>query len=457
MSKSDQHHILPSHKDKLGFTFAYIHELLEEGNTKKAKELLAKMHQADFADFLDNASYKTNEQAIALLGNIFKPETLVWINLSTKRSIETIVDVKTLANWIDALDTEDAIEVLEDFSTKTKDNILLVLSKEKRKQILEGFTYGEHTSGRVMETDFVSFADNWTVEEAINSIREQNLQHDFHAAIILDSKKKPVGNILLCTLLKHAPDTPIKSLMNEDFKIVTTHTDLDQLSYIFKQYALTIVPVVNKSGKLVGTVSIDNMLYIVEQQAEEDFMHLGGVNVQDTSYSLFYTVRHRFAWLFMNLITAGITAMVIHQFSSTIAQIITLASIMPVVASMGGNAGTQAMTVTVRAIASQDISAANYKRAIIKELLVCGANGVILSIIGGLMTYILFNKLDLSIIFASAVAINFFIAGLFGSAIPIILDHFDIDPAPASGVLLTTLTDSFGFFTFLILAYVFLI
>lgn len=456
MQKSDKHHILPSHKDNLGFTFAYINELIEEGNDQKAKDLLAKMHQADFADFLDNSNHKIHEKAVRLIGKLFKPETLIWINLSTKRSLETILEAKDIAIWVDQLDTEDAIEVLEDFSTKVKDNILEALSKEKRKQILDGFTYSEHTAGRVMETDFVSFENHWTVAEAMESIRNKKLERDFHAAIVLDSKKKPVGNILLCTLLKHQPDTPISSLMNEDFKIVDTYTNLDQLSYIFKQYALTIVPVVNKAGKLVGTVSIDNMLYIVEQQAEEDFMHLGGVNAQDTSYSLYYTARHRFAWLFFNLITACITAVVIHQFSSTIAQIVTLASIMPIVASMGGNAGTQAMTVTVRALASQDISASNYKRAIIKELLVCGLNGIVLSLIGGGITFILFNRIDLSLIFASAVAINFFVAGFCGSGIPIMLDHFDIDPAAASGVLLTALTDSFGFFTFLILAYVFL-
>lgn len=457
MQKSDKHHILPSHNDSLSVTFEHIRDLIESGEYRKAKTLLLKMHHADFADFLDNSNNKIQEKALDILGDDFKSETLIWVNSKTISTIEDIASTEDIAKWIEELDTEDAIEVIEGFSAEAKDDILVLVSTEKKQHIIEGFTYPENTAGRVMEKDFVAFLDYWTVGQAIDSVRHNNSEKDFHAAIVVDSRNKPTGNIALCTLLKHQRNVPIRELMTEDFKIADTNTDLEQLSYIFKQYALTMVPVVNKTGKIVGTVSIDNMIYIVEQQTEENFLHLGGINLHDNSYSLFFTAKNRFSWLFVNLITAFLTAVVINQFSDTIAKIVALASIMPIVASMGGNAGMQTMTVTVRALSTKDLTNANYKKTILKELLVCGLNGVILSCLGGAFTMLLFDNLELSIIFVSAVLINFLVAGLFGSAIPIILDNFDIDPATSSGVLLTVITDSFGFFTFLIMAYMFLI
>ncbi|MBP7189785.1 MAG: magnesium transporter [Rickettsiaceae bacterium] len=458
MTDSHKNHILPSYSENLSVTFEQIQELLSNSKNTEAKGILLEMHHADIADFLNESAYDVREQVIHILGSDFKPETLIWVNFDTRRSIENIATPSQIASWVEEIDTEDVIEVMESFSIEAKETILSLLTAEKQKYILEGFTYPEHTAGRVMETEFVSFMDHWTVGQSIDSIRHKNSEKDFHAAIIIDSRNKPVGNILLSTLLKHSRNTPIRQLMNEDFKIADTSTDLNQLSYIFKQYTLTIVPIVNKTTKkIVGTVSIDNMLYIVEQQTEENLMQLGGIKTQDIASSLLLTAKHRFSWLFLNLVTAFITSVVINQFSATIEAVVALAAIMPVVASMGGNAGTQAMTVTVRALSNKDITLSTYKKAVLKELMVCALNGVVLSALGASFSFILFGNTDLSMVFASAVIINFIVAGLFGSAIPIILDSFDIDPAASSGVLLTALTDSFGFFTFLTLAYVFLI
>jgi magnesium transporter len=257
-------------------------------------------------------------------------------------------------------------------------------------------------------------------------------------------------------LLKVSRNTRISELMNCEFKSVDTHTELDDLAFIFKQYALTIVPVTNRQGKLVGSISIDNMLYIIEEQTKSEFMHLGGVHNSDIFNNLYATAKHRFPWLFVNLVTACITSMVINQFSDTIAKLITLA-IMPIVASMGGNAGTQAMTVTVRALAGREINNSNTTRVICKEILVCILNGLFLASIGMILIYLLFADISLSVVFASAVTINFMMAGLLGSSIPIILNRFDIDPAAASGVFLTAFTDAIGFFSFLGLAFFFLV
>lgn len=448
---------LPDHEEQFAEVFEQITTLINQYKLEEAANILSTLHAADLADFLDNINYKIYKKILPILSDTIKPETLVWLSDSNKQSIITILGIKKSAALLDQLAIEDAIEVIENVSEDIRQVIITNLSLAKQTQIIEGFTYPEGTVGRVIEKNCISFQEHWTVGLAIDSIRHGNIERDFHAAIIVDSRSRPVGNILLSTLLKHNRNTPISKLMNNDLKVADAYTELSEIAFIFKQYALTIVPVVNKSGKLIGSVSIDNMIYIIEEQTEKDIMQLVGVYNSDTFYNFLYTARHRFPWLFMNLITACITSIIINHFSETIAKLITIAAVMPVVASMGGNAGTQAMTVTVRAIANKDINQANMFKVIVKEILVCGINGLILAIIGSLLSFIMLGALDLSIIFAIAVLITFIMAGFFGSVIPITLHNFEIDPATASGVFLTALTDAFGFFTFLILAYFFLV
>ncbi len=448
--------ILPDHEEQFAEVFEQITESINNDQLAEAAKKLISLHHADLADFLDNTNYKIHKKVLPLIAGSFKPETLVWLSNSAKQSVIEALGERQSAELIEQLDTEDSIEVIEDIGEDTKETILSYLSTNKKQQIIEGFNYPDNTVGRVIEKNFVALQANWTVGEAIDFIRQDSSGRDFHAAIIVDSRYRPIGNILLSGLLKSAKTSKIKEVMNPDLKIADALTELSELVFIFKQYALTIVPVINKSGKLIGIVSIDNMLYIIEQQTEKDIMQLAGVHSQDTLDNFFYTAKHRFPWLFVNLITTCGTSLIISQFSGTIAKLITLAPIMPIVASMCGNAGTQAMTITVRAIANKDINQANMFKVIIKEIAVCGFNGFLLACIGGLMLALIVEP-SVSLIFASAVIINFIVAGFFGSVIPITLHNFDIDPATASGVFLTSITDAFGFFTFLTLAYKFLV
>lgn len=456
MQHQEKSHV-SDHEDQFEETFERLNDLLNNDEFDKAVEVMSGLHYADLADFLDNTSQKIYKIIIPLLQDKLKPETLVQLSVGSKPIIIQILGISKSAQLINQLEIEDAVEVIEDLDQDTQSLILEELKTQKRQQIIEGCTYPENTVGRVIERNFVSLQENWTVAKSIDFIRQKHIEHDYHAAIVIDAKYKPIGIILLSTLLKHQGEEEIKNLMNPDFKITGLLTNLSELSFIFKQYALTIVPVVNKSGKLVGTVSIDNMIYIIEQQTEKDIMSLGGVQTNDTFYNLFYTVRHRFPWLFVNLITACLTSVIINQFSLTISKIIALAAIMPLVASMGGSAGTQAMTVTVRALANKDIHHNNILKVIFKEVVVCGFNGIILALIGAMLILVMLYDLNLSIIFTVSVILNFLIAGFFGSAIPITLHYLNIDPATGAGVFVTTITDSFGFFTFLILAYLFLV
>jgi magnesium transporter len=262
-----------------------------------------------------------------------------------------------------------------------------------------------------------------------------------------------VGTLNLGRLFQYPNNTLLTDLANNETKIAEINDELNDLVYFFKQYALAIIPVVNKNGKLIGSVSIDNMIYIIEESTESDIWNLTGVRDQDTFDTVIATAKHRFLWLFMNLLIAFMTALVINNFTETIIKIIALASIMPIVASMGGNAGTQVMTVTVRALSKKDINRSNIFRVILKEIAVCEFNAFWLSCIGSFLIILIYDDIKLSAIFGASVMINFFIAGMFGALIPITLDHMEVDPATASSVFLTALTDGFGFFTFLGLSY----
>jgi magnesium transporter len=449
--------ISPDHLQKLAETFEHINYLIDNDRLDSATHQLLTLHYADLADFFDNASHKLYNLILPIIANEIDPQVLVWLNDSNKQPAIEALGIRNAVNLINQLDIEDSIEVIEDLSPDLKEAIIAKLKADKKQQIIEGFKYPEDTVGRIVEKNFVAFQEDWTAAQAIEYVRRGEVKQDFHAAIVVNNKYQPVGNILLSTLLKCDAGEPLVNLMNSEFKIADTSTPIDEIAFIFKQYALTIVPVVNKKGKLVGSVSIDNMIYIIEEQAESEFMHLGGINNSDIFDNLRATVTHRFPWLFVNLVAACITSLVINQFSGTIEKLIVLATIMPIVASMGGSAGTQAMTVTLRALINREITQANNVKVILKEIFVCSLNGVVLAGIGAFLIYLLFSDSALSYVFAAAVVINFTIAGFFGSGIPIILDYFDIDPATASGVVLMALTDALGFFSFLGLAFFFLV
>lgn len=446
-----------NHQSTLDEQFEHITCLLNKSSADIAIRLLLDLHYADLADFIDNASKKHSQLILPNIADKINPEFLTCLSDANKQRVIAALGIEKSASLINKLDIEDGVEVISGLDLELKNTIIGKLRLEKRKQILEGFKYAENTAGRILEKDFVSFKKYWSVGQAIDYIRESDIEADFYAVIIVNARFRPVGTLLLSTLLKSPRDILIEDLMNEDLRIVETQTSINELTFIFKQYALTIVPVINKQGKLVGSISINNMIYIIKEKTETEFMHLGGVNNSDIFSNLFAATKHRFPWLFVNLITSCLTSLVINQFSDTIAKLVTLATIMPIVASMGGNAGTQTMTVTVRALANREITSSNTKRIISKETSLCMLNGVLLALIGVIITYLLFVDVNLSMVFASAVLINFVIAGLLGSSIPILLNHFNIDPATASSVFLTACTDAIGFFSFLSLSYFYLI
>lgn len=456
MLENDNNTIAYERQQRLVESFEQINFLINNNRLDEASEQLMKLHYADLADFLDNTNHRLYSIILPKIADELNPDTLVSLSDGSKQPVLGALGFEQGAKIINKMDIEDAIEVVEVLDDEFKELLLQNIERSKRQQILEGFNYPENTVGRVLERDFVAFREHWTVGQAIDFVRRSNFQGDFHAAIIVNARYKPVGNILLSTLLKNSRHVLLRDLMNSDFNAVDVLTPVDELVFIFKQYALTIVPVVNKAGKLIGTVSIDSMIYIIEEQTESEFMHLGGVNTADIFGNLVGISTSRFPWLFVNLITACLTSVIVNEFSGTIAQLVTLASVMPIVAALGGNVGAQVMTVTVRAIANREINQANKNRVILREILVCLINGCIIATIGALLTYLLFRHGEISAIFAVAVLTNFVIAGLLGSGIPILMNALELDPAIGSGVIVTACTDAMAFLSFLGLACFFL-
>jgi magnesium transporter len=443
--------------DEINSIFEEIDRYIDEGEEESIKIHIEKLHPSDVAHYLDLTKDKNLRFVLTHFPENLKPLTLVWVKLSTKLKIYDQVGPQKIAKLIEELPVEDATEVIQDLSIEMQEELLKFVDSKKQLQIIERFSYPEHTAGRIMERNFISFLEDWTVEQAINELKNNKFQHDFHAIIVNDKRGRPVGYIILSSLLRHDAETCIKEIMNTDFKIADTDTSLDELSYIYKQYALTIVPVINKTGKVIGSVSIDNMLYIIDQQNEDEILLLGGVYKQDTFGSILFTVKHRLPWLLTNLVTAFITSTIIMQYTDIIQNFAILAAIMPIVQAMGGNCGTQVTTVTVRALSNKEITDSNSFKIIFKELLICGFMGLSLAFIAATMHYLLYQDARISFIFAVAVTINFLVAGFFGAIIPISFNNIDLDPAIASGVFVTFMTDALGVFVFLTLSYMILL
>lgn len=440
--------------DDLGRIFRLANDLIENENKEEAKSLLLDMHYADLAHYIDNSSVNIQTKILEILSDDFPAEVLSWLDENVRATFSKLIGTEALAKMLMDLQTEDVIEIIDHLDSEEKANLISLLPKEQQKFINEGLRYPENSVGRIMETNFISFPSHWTISKAIDMIqKKKNYPTDLSAAVVVDSENKPVGILLFSQLIKHHQNTIIKDVMNSDIKLADAFIDQDELSYAFRQYSLSIAPITNYQGKLIGVVSLESILHIIDRQAEEELMHLGGVNTKDIYQTYWLTAKHRFPWLFVNLITACFTTIIITFFEDTIAKMITLAAVMPIALSISSNSGTQTVTVIVRALSNRDINDSNSLKIIIKETIVCLINSSLVSLCGILLLMGLFFDLKLSFIFAVSLIITCAFSGFLGAAIPIFLSKIDLDPAISSSVFLTALTDIVGVFSFLFLAY----
>lgn len=424
-----------------------------EGDHERLVALLEPLHEADIADLLEQISRPERRALIALWGVQLDGSVLSELSEGVRDEIVAELPDHILAAAVQDLETDDVVYLTEDMDEPQQERILRLLDATDRAAVERSLQYGEDSAGRLMQREVVVAPAHWTVGEAIDFMRaEEWLPESFYDLIIVDARIHPIGMVALGRLMGAARNVQLRDLMDPDFHRLRADQGQEDVAYAFNKYHLTSAPVVDADGRLVGVITIDDAMVALEEEAEEDIHRLGGVGDEELSDGVLRVARGRFVWLAINLGTAILSATVISQFTDTIRAFVALAVLMPIVASMGGNAGTQALTVTVRALATRSLGSANRRRFILREGLVGLCNGVAFATAIGLLSGLFFADTRLGIVIAAAMIGNLVVAGFAGALMPIALERLGADPALASGTFVTTTTDVFGFFAFLGLA-----
>ena len=426
---------------------------IETGRPGEILEVLEQHHPADAADLLEVLPRNTLGETADLLGEKFPTPILIEMRDEYREIVVDNLPDEHLAETINSLESDDAALLFDDLEEDRQNRILDSLKSGEREELERVMSFDEETAGRLMQRDFVAVPQYWNVGQIIDYLREsQDLPDEFFEIFIVDPGHHPVGTIPLSRAMRSKRPVIVADLMEDKPKVIPVETDQEDVAYIFSRYDLASAPVVDVSGRIVGVIMVDDVVDVINEENQEDLMRLGGVRQDDLYTSVLRTTRTRFSWLAVNLITAIIASIVIAFFEATIEQLVALAVLMPIVASMGGNAGTQTLTVAVRALATRELTATNAARVVNKEVLVGLLNGVLCAILVGVVATAWFGQVSLGLVLAAAMVINLLVAGLCGILIPLGLHRTGVDPALAATVFVTTITDVVGFFAFLGLA-----
>ena len=426
---------------------------MQKFNKKEYIKSIKSLHSADQADSIESLSFELQSSILKTHTKYFHHDFIAYLREETRDDILHMIPNKQLVNLIKYLDLDDAVEILGDFETKELVEILSKLGSQQRERIEESLKYDENSAGRLMNRDYLSIKSNLTVGELIDQLRNTRRgPKDFYNIFIVDDQNTPIGYVPSGRVLRSKRSKKLKEIIYKDIHIIKSDEKIEDIAYTFRQYGLVSAPVVNLDNKMIGIMTVDDVVEIDHEESEDDMRKLGGLFVNDFYKGAFTSATSRFIWLGLNLLTAILASLVIDIYSEQLQQMIAIAVLMPIVASMGGNAGTQAMTIYVRAIATKDINNSNYIKLVVKEFLIGSINGFALSLIMGLIAYYWFDSLVLAFAISFAILINLGFACLVGIIIPITINKMKIDPALASGIVLTTFTDVFGFLSFLSIA-----
>ena len=434
-------------------------EAARTGHAKQVRRLIHPLHYSDVADLLERLPSDVRFRVVDYSRRTLQPEVLPELDDAVRDEVLDILEPRQVAAAVSDLRTDDAVEILEDLDHATRQEILTEVEPEDRRLIEDSLSYPDDSAGRLMQRESVAVAQSWTVGEVIDHMRESaDLPDDFYDIFVVDSGSRAlVGSLPLNKLLRTRRAVRIAAIMDRDITIIPATMDQEDVAILFRDRDLVSAPVVDDDNRLVGMITVDDVVDVIDEEAEEDLLKLSGVSETDFYQDMIQTTRRRFSWLGINLVTAIAASIVIAVFARTIEQIVALAVLMPIVASMGGIAGTQTLTVAVRAIAMRDFGPGKASRFILKELSVGLANGVLFAAIMGVIAGLWFSDQVLGLVIAVAMVLNLLVAGLSGAMVPFLLDRRGVDPAIASPVILTTVTDVIGFLTFLGLATVFLL
>ncbi|MCX7347526.1 MAG: magnesium transporter [Alphaproteobacteria bacterium] len=437
---------------------ARVTQALESDDGKHARSLTRDLHAADLAELIGNLGQDERVRLIALLGKNFDVEALAELDVAARDELMEALPNEVIASAIKKLDTDDALYLIEDLEDDDQREILAKVSKQDRAALTRALDYPEYTTGRLMKTEFVAVPSSWTVGRAIDYIRtDKSLPDNFIEVYVIDTGFHLVGTVAVARLLRSPRDRKIEAIMDEEQTVFKVTDPQDEAAYRFEKYNLVSAAVTDEAGRLVGTLMADDIVEVIQEEAEEDILHLGGVGEETISDSVWETTQSRFLWLFVNLATAVLASWVISWFDATLEQMVSLAILMPIVASMGGNAGTQTMTVAVRALATRNLGPMNAVKVTLRESAVGLINGLVFALIIGAFAWWWFSSDGLGLVIAAAMVINLVAAALAGILVPLALHRMKVDPAIASGVFVTTVTDVIGFFAFLGLAALWLV
>ena len=413
-------------------------------------EIVEPLHPAEIADLIEMLRGPMRTQLVELLRPKFDPEILSELDETVRDEVAEQLGTETIAKAIAALDSDDALNLISTLEETKQRRVLHAISFALRSMLEEGLAFPEESAGRLMQREFVAVPAFWTVGEVIDFLRESDdLPDDFYDVFVVDPRHRLIGYVALNRILRAKRPVKIRDIMIDEFVSVPVQMDQEEVAYVFAQQDLVSAPVVDQSERLIGVITIDDIVDVIHQEAEEDLMRLGGVQEDDLYAAVLDTGKARFMCLFVNLITAVLASVVIGLFQGTIEQVVMLAVLMPIAASMGGNAGTQTLTVAVRALAMKELTTTNAFRVLSKEVLVGTFNGLLFAVIIGVIASIWSGSIAIGAVIAAAMVITMIIAGLAGAAIPLGLSRTRFDPAIASGVFLTTITDVVAFLAFL--------
>jgi magnesium transporter len=429
-------------------------DAVDEGDDETARKLVAPLHPADVADLIEAAARDEREGLVKALAGIVDADVLAEMNDFVREGLLDEMEPQQVADIAGQLDTDDAVALIEDLDRDEQQAVLQRMEPDDRAAVEEALSYPEESAGRLMQRELCAVPEHWKVGEVIDYLRStDDLPTDFWEVFVVNASHHPVGTCKLSTILRMPRSTPVTEIMAREQTLIPVDMDQEDVALRFQKYALVSAAVVDDEERLVGMITVDDVVHIIQEEAGEDVLLLAGVGDEgDINEPVRLTVRRRLFWLVINLGTAIVAASVVSLFQGEIGKYAVLAVLMPIVAGMGGNAGTQTLAVAVRALATNQLTESNTLRAFGRELTIALANGISLGVLIGAGVTLIFHNPLLGAVMGAAMVINNLAAGLGGILVPVTLDRFRIDPAVSSAVFVTTITDVTGFFSFLGLA-----
>ncbi|KWV95281.1 MULTISPECIES: magnesium transporter [unclassified Erythrobacter] len=429
-----------------------VADALDEGDTKAVYELVEPLHPADIADLLELFEREERYQLAEAITDLMTSEVVAELNDYVREDMMEALPAEAVAQIVDQLETDDAVQLIEDLDEADQRAILAEVELEDRIAIQSALSYPEETAGRLMSRDLVAVPEHLTVGDLIDYLRDQSdLPDEFYEIFVVDEKHHPVGTCALSWIMRAPRAVALADVMKRDQTLIPAMLDQEEVGLMFQKYNLISAAVVDENERLVGQMTVDDVVHIISEEAGEDALLMSGAGEGDINEPIREAYSARVRWLVANLGTALVASLIIAMFGAAIEQLVALAILMPIVASIGGNAGTQTMAVTVRAIATNQLTRSNTRRILLREMRVAVLNGMTIAVLIGIATGLVFTPM-LGGVIALAMVINVVVAGLAGVLVPVAFDRLDQDPAVASSVFVTMITDSMGFFAFLGLA-----